>query len=184
MGQKVVVALAEGFEEIEAVAVVDVMRRAGLKVDIAGIGGEYIEGANAMVLKSDLDIATVLADDYDMIVLPGGFGGTDVLANDERVQTLLKAMNVEGKLIGAICAAPLALQKAGILEGDFTCYPSVEQNIQNSNYTDAKAVVISGNVITSRGPGTAICFGLEIVKKLCGVETYEQLREGLLATYC
>lgn len=184
MSQKIVVPLAKGFEELEAVALIDVMRRAGLEVVIAGIDGEYIEGANNMVLKADEKIDTILADDYDMVVLPGGFGGTEILAKDSRVQNLIKAMAVENKMIGAICAAPLALHKAGVLEGKYTCYPSVEEHIGVKNYTADEKVVISGNVMTSRGPGTAICFGLAIVKKLCGVEMHNQLKEGLLATYC
>jgi len=184
MSQKIVVPLAKGFEELEAVAVIDVMRRAGLEVVIAGVDGEYIEGANGMVLQSDVKIDTVLADDFDMIVLPGGLGGTEILAKDTRVQNLIKAMGAKNKMIGAICAAPVALHKAGVLEGRYTCYPSIEEQIGVKNYTADEKVVINGNVITSRGPGTAICFGLAIVKKLCGVEVYTQLKEGLLANYC
>lgn len=184
MSQKVVVPLAKGFEEIEAVALIDVMRRAGIEVVIAGVDGEYIEGANAIVLKSDTKIDTILADDFDMIVLPGGFGGTEILAKDTRVQTLIKAMKSRDKLIGAICAAPIALDKAGVLEEKYTCYPSVQEHIGVKNYIADEKVVISGNIMTSRGPGTAICFGLAIVKKLCGVESYNQLKEGLLANYC
>lgn len=184
MSQKVVVPLAAGFEEIEAVALIDVMRRGGIEVVVAGVGGEYIEGANKITLKTDTKIDMILADEYDMIVLPGGFGGTEVLASDERVQNLIKAMKAKDKLIGAICAAPIALNKAGVLEGRYTCYPSVEEHIGVKNYTKDEKVVTTGNVMTSRGPGTAICFGLEIVKKLCGVETYNSLKEGLLATYC
>jgi 4-methyl-5(b-hydroxyethyl)-thiazole monophosphate biosynthesis len=184
MSQKIVVPLAKGFEEIEAVALIDVMRRAGLEVVVAGVDGENIEGANKMTLKADTKIDTILADDFDMIVLPGGFGGTEILASDVRVQNLIKAMKARDKMIGAICAAPIALDKAGVLEGRYTCYPSVEEHIGSKNYTADEKVVISGNVMTSRGPGTAICFGLAIVKKLCGVETYNALKEGLLANYC
>ncbi|MGM0622590.1 MAG: DJ-1 family glyoxalase III [Campylobacterota bacterium] len=184
MSQKVVVPLATAFEELEAVAMIDVMRRGGIEVVVAGVDGEYIEGANKMVLKTDTSIDTILADDFDMIVLPGGFGGTEILASDERVQNLIKAMQARDKMIGAICAAPIALNKAGVLEGRYTCYPGVQEHIGAKNYTDEQKVITTGNVMTSRGPGTAICFGLAIVKKLCGVDTYNQVREGMLATYC
>jgi len=184
MGKKIVVPLAKGFEELEAVAVIDVMRRAGLEVVIAGVDGEYVEGAHGIVLQSDVKIESVVADDFDMIVLPGGLDGTEILAKDTRVQNLIKAMGEKNKMMGAICAAPVALHKAGVLEGRYTCYPSIEEQIGVENYVADEKVVIHSNVITSRGPGTAICFGLAIVKELCGVEVYTQLKEGLLANYC
>jgi protein deglycase len=107
------------------------------------------------------------------------------LAEDHNVQNLLKAMDAKGKPIGAICAAPYALDAAGVLKEGYTCYPSVEAEIKTGGFRGAEAAVVeSGNVMTSRGPGTAICFGLAIVKKLCGEETYEGLRGGLLADYC
>ncbi len=185
MAQKVVVPLAHGFEETEAVAMIDVMRRAGLEVITAGVNDTLLKGANGISIQSDTKIDTILADDFDMVVLPGGWGGTEILAEDERVQNLIKAMHTRQKLIGAICAAPYALHKAGVLEGKrYTCYPGAEEKIGKKNFTDEHKVVVSENVMTSRGPGTAICFGLEIAKKLAGVETYTQLKEGLLATYC
>jgi len=182
----VLVPIAAGFEELEAVALIDVMRRAGLEVIVASVKeGSDVEGANGIVLKTDRSMAGIGVDDIDMIVLPGGWGGTDVLAEDEAVQSLLKEMDAKGKNIGAMCAAPYALHQAGVLKPNFTCYPSVEEKIDLDGYQGDKAqVVTEGNVMTSRGPGTAICFGLQIVKKLCGDETYNQLREGLLATYC
>ena len=120
-----------------------------------------------------------------MIVLPGGWGGTKLLAQDETVQSLLKEMDNKGKNIGAICAAPYALYTAGVLKEGYTCYPSVEDEIKVAGYQgDKSAVVQSGNIMTSRGPATAICFGLAIVKKLVGDEMYETLRGGLLADHC
>jgi 4-methyl-5(b-hydroxyethyl)-thiazole monophosphate biosynthesis len=120
-----------------------------------------------------------------MIVLPGGWGGTKALASDTTLQTFLQSMDAQGKNIGAICAAPYALYTAGVLKEGYTCYPSVEEQIEMAGYRgDADAVVESGNIMTSRGPGTAICFGLAIVKKLVGDESYTSLRSGLLADYC
>lgn len=181
---RICVPLAEGFEEIEAVSLVDVMRRGGIEVVLAGVNGELITGANGITVKADTDIKYVIADDLDMIVLPGGWGGTHVLAENETVQQLLRDMKAKEKVIGAICAAPFALKAAGVLGERYTCYPSVEEQIGTEGYTDKEKVVIDGNVMTSRGPGTAICFGLAIVKKFVGEETYLQLKEGLLADYC
>ena len=120
-----------------------------------------------------------------MIVLPGGWGGTHALADDENVQKLLQDMDAKGKNIGAICAAPFALNKAGVLKQNYTCYPSVEEEIRQEGYQgDSAMVVEDANVMTSRGPATAICFALSIVKKLQGEERYNMLKSGLLATYC
>jgi 4-methyl-5(b-hydroxyethyl)-thiazole monophosphate biosynthesis len=181
---KVCVPLAEGFEEIEAVSLIDVMRRGGIEVIVAGVDKELVTGANGITVKADTDIKDVKADDLDMVVLPGGWGGTHILAENETVQQLLREMKDKEKIVGAICAAPFALKQAGVLNDRYTCYPSVEEQIGTDGYTDKEKVVIDGNVMTSRGPGTSICFGLAIVRKLVGEEMYEQLRGGLLADYC
>lgn len=182
----VLVPIAEGFEEIEAVSIIDVMRRAGIEVIVGALNSEMIvKGANGISIQCDCSIDGINADEIDMIVLPGGWGGTKALAQDINVQTLLKEMDTKGKPIGAICAAPFALDAAGVLKEGYTCYPSVENEIKTAGFRGSEnAVVETSNIMTSRGPGTAICFGLAIVKKLCGVETYESLRGGLLADYC
>lgn len=182
----VLVPLAEGFEEIEAVALIDVMRRGGIEVSVCSLNENLdVTGAHEIVVKAETSIDGVTSDDIDMIVLPGGWGGTNRLAVDENVQNLLKSMDAKGKEIGAICAAPFALDAAGVLKGDFTCYPSVEEKIRTEGYQGAaRQVVHEGNVMTSRGPGTAICFALQIIKNLVGEEKYAQVREGVLATYC
>jgi len=181
---KVCVPLAKGFEEIEAVSLIDVMRRGGIEVVVAGVGEMLVTGANGITVQADTDIQNVSADDLDMVVLPGGWDGTHALAKDETVQSLLKEMRAKEKVVGAICAAPFALKSAGVLGDRYTCYPSVEEQIGEAGYTDQEKVVIDGNVMTSRGPGTAICFGLAIVRKLVDEETYEALHVGLLADYC
>lgn len=183
---KVLVPLAKGFEEIEAVSIIDVMRRAGIEVLVASLNEhEDVKGANGITIKTDLHVKRVNADELDMIVLPGGWDGTYALADDVTVQNLLKVMDGKGKNIGAICAAPFALNKAGVLKPNFTCYPSVEEQIDLEGYRGDKAQVVQeDNIMTSRGPGTAICFGLQIVKQLVGEETYLALKEGLLASYC
>jgi len=183
---KVLVPLATGFEEIEAVSIIDVLRRAEIEVLVASLDGEnLVKGANGITIQTDIEVKNVSSDILDMIVLPGGWDGTYALADDENVQRILKEMDVKGKNIAAICAAPFALNKAGVLKENYTCYPSVEEQIRLEGYRGDEAMVVEdANVMTSRGPATAICFALEIVKKLKGEETYNALREGLLAKYC
>lgn len=183
---RVLVPIATGFEEIEAVNIIDVLRRAGIEVIMGSLNETLlIKGANGITVQADRSIDGITADDIDMIVLPGGWDGTHALAKDAAVQSLLKAMDTNGKNIGAICAAPYALYTAGVLKEGYTCYPSVEEQINVAGYQGDKSVVVqSGNVMTSRGPGTAICFGLAIVQRLVGDEAYKGLRAGLLAEYC
>ena len=182
----VLVPLAKGFEEIEAVSIIDVLRRAQIEVVVASLDHTaLVLGANGIVIEADVEIKNVYCDILDMIILPGGWDGTYALADNEHVQRILKGMDENSKHIGAICAAPFALAKAGVLKNKFTCYPSVEEQIENDGYMGDKMMVVEDeNIITSRGPGTSICFALEIVKKLKGEETYQMLKDGLLASYC
>ncbi|MBN2816444.1 MAG: DJ-1/PfpI family protein [Campylobacterales bacterium] len=184
--RRVLVPLAKGFEEIEAVTIIDVLRRAEIEVLVVSLNREkFVEGAHGITVETPSDIANILSDEIDMIILPGGWGGTYTLADDANVQRLLKEMDSKNKQIAAICAAPYALNKAGVLKEKYTCYPSVEEKIEKEGYQgDVSMVVESQNVLTSRGPATAICFALEIVKKLEGKEKYEALKSGLLATFC
>ncbi len=154
----VLIPIATGFEEIEAVCLIDVLRRAGIKVIVVALNERLqVQGANGIMLVADQSIHGITSDDIDMILLPGGWGGTDILAVDENVQDLLKDMNAKNKDISAICAAPYALHTAGVLSQNFTCYPSVEEKIRLDGYSSESTVVEEGNIITSRGPGTAIC---------------------------
>lgn len=183
---KVLVPLAAGFEEIEAVSIIDVLRRAEINVLVASLNEiSAVKGANGITVQTDIKISDVNVHELDMIVLPGGWGGTHALADDVTVQNILKEMDRNGKNIGAICAAPYALNKAGVLKQNYTCYPSVEEEIRIEGYMGDEAMVIEdANVMTSRGPGTAICFALQIVKKLKGEQAYKNLKSGLLASYC
>jgi len=182
---KVLVPLANGFEEIEAVTIIDVLRRAEVEVLVASLDeNKLVKGANGITIQADLEVKDTNADELEMVVLPGGWDGTYALADDANVQALLKDMDAKGKNIGAICAAPFALNKAGVLKQNYTCYPSVEEQIREDGYTSDKKVIEDRNIITSRGPATAICFALEIVKKLKGQEMYETLKAGLLADFC
>jgi len=182
---KVLVPLASGFEEIEAVSIIDILRRADIEVLVASLGEECtVKGANGISIVSDLNINDINSDELDMIVLPGGVEGTYNLAEDKNVIKILQDMDKDGKNIGAICAAPFALNKAGVLKQNYTCYPSFEEHIRIDGYMADKIVVEDENIMTSRGPATAMCFALQIVKKLKGEDTYLMLKGGLLADFC
>ena len=183
---KVLVPLAKGFEEIEAVSIMDILRRAEIEVLVASLNEQVlVQGANGISIQTDYQVKDISVNELDMIVLPGGWDGTYALSSDENVQRLLQEMDSRGKNIAAICAAPYALNKAGVLKSKYTCYPSVEETIQKDGYQgDASMVVEDENIMTSRGPATAICFALSIVKKLKGEEVFDKIRTGVLATYC
>ncbi len=185
MQKKVLIPLASGFEEIEAVSIVDILRRAEIEVVIGYLEkSNLILGANGITIQGDKEVKNIDINTIDMVILPGGLEGTKALTNNEIIQNILKHMNKQNKLIGAICAAPLALYKAGVLNGNYTCYPSVEQEIKKDGYQNNLMVVEDGNILTSQGPATAICFGLSIVKRLLGEEKYTTVKNNLLANYC
>jgi 4-methyl-5(b-hydroxyethyl)-thiazole monophosphate biosynthesis len=184
----VLLPLAAGFEEVEAVALVDVMRRGGIEVRIAYIDdslghGKVVIGANGIGVKADTSIKTVISEDFDMMVLPGGWDGTHALAEKPRIIELLKEFK-ENKIVGAMCAAPFVLKKAGVLGNDYTCYPGAKDEIDHPGYRDDMKVVTDGNVMTSQGPGTAVCFGLAIVERLVGKESMQAVKDGMLLDYC
>jgi 4-methyl-5(b-hydroxyethyl)-thiazole monophosphate biosynthesis len=181
---KVCIPLANGFEDIEAITLIDVLRRGGIEVVTAGVGSEVITSAHNVRVFSDTTIDKVSADEFDLVVLPGGLPGATNLAKSEEVKKLLKDMDEKGKYVGAICAAPIALKEAGVLKDKYTAYPGWEENIRKEGYIADKKVVEDKNVLTSKGPATAICFALEIVKKFVGEDTYNQLKSGLLADFC
>ncbi len=180
--------LAQGFEEVEAVSLIDVLRRGGLAVRIATVDphkdDNLVLGANGITIQADTNIKNVVADDFDMILLPGGWENTYTLAENETVQNLLKEFKFKDKVVGSICAAAYALKKADVLGNDYTCYPAAADEVNHEGYRDDQAVVIDGNIMTSRGPGTALCFGLEIVKRFSGEESYEAVKEGMLLDFC
>ena len=127
----VLVPIAKGFEEIEAISIIDILRRAHIEVIVASLDhNPLVQGAHGIVIETDVEIKNVYTDILDMIILPGGWDGTYALADDENVQRILKEMDANGKNIGAICAAPFALNAAGVLKHNFTCYPSAEEQIR------------------------------------------------------
>jgi 4-methyl-5(b-hydroxyethyl)-thiazole monophosphate biosynthesis len=179
---RVVVLLADGFEEIEAMAVIDVLRRADIDTVTAGLHEKPVKSARNVRVIADTIIDTVKADDFDMVVLPGGQPGANNLNGDGRVKDLIKSFAMKGKLTGAICAAPIVLADAGVLQGKrATSFPSYKEKLGDAVYEE-NAVVSDGNVLTSRGPGTAISFALAIVERLSGREQALKIRDAMLVT--
>lgn len=175
---RVMVAFADGFEEIEALTVVDVLRRVGIAVDMVGVVGSVITGAHGVRMMADKKLRDIKAEEYDGIVLPGGSPGYINLGRSSALLEIVKKMNAKGKLVAAICAAPSVLAKAGILENKkATIYPGMEKEIP---YPRGDKVVVDGNVITSQGPGTALEFALRIVEALAGKEKALALRKALV----
>lgn len=175
---KVAVILANGFEEIEALTVVDVLRRANIACHIIGFE-QVVTGSHGISVQADRLWQGNL-DDYDMAVLPGGMPGSANLRDDQDLMKALTKIQEEDKWIAAICAAPMALDKAGVLKGKkFTCYDGVQESIADGCY-QKETVVTDGKLITSRGPSTALAFAYTIVEKLGG--DADSLRQGMLYT--
>jgi len=165
---RVLVPLAEGCEELEAVTIIDILRRAGIDVVTAGLTPGPVRASRGVTLVPDTLLDHVLAQDFDMIVLPGGRGGADRLALDPRVRELLVRTAERGRYIAAICAAPRVLAEAGLLAGRrATAFPGILDDIQGIELS-RDPVVRDGTMVTSRGPGTAMDFALELVRLLLG----------------
>jgi 4-methyl-5(b-hydroxyethyl)-thiazole monophosphate biosynthesis len=173
------VLLANGFEEIEAVTIIDVLRRAEVQVTTAALEGTSATGSHQITMQADVALDDVGdATRFDAVVLPGGMPGAETLKSDGRVRGLLQRQHAEGKLVAAICAAPIALDAAGILKGrSATSYPGFE--LPTANYSERR-VVEADHVVTSRGPGTALEFALTLVQRLVGVERATKLRQSML----
>ncbi len=178
---KVIVPMARGLEEIETVTVIDTLRRAGNDVTCAGLGGTSIEGAHGIKIQADQRLKNVNSRVFDGIVLPGGMPGTENLQRNSTLIQLVREFDATERLVGAICAAPLVLLDADILEGrSFTSYPSFAERFTGLDYREQR-VVRDENLITSRGPGTALEFALELVDYLNGNEKKAGLQEDMLA---
>jgi len=177
---KVLMPLADGFEEIEALAVVDVLRRAGIEIVLAGLHDGLVKSARNINIAPDTTLDSINASEFDMIVLPGGQPGTDNLNSDPRIHNLLKEFDSNEKLIGAICAAPSILASAGLLGGKrVTSYPTYSNKLNGASYED-KPVVCDDRIITSQGASTAISFGLEIVTQLAGKKAAAEVAGAML----
>ena len=174
----VLVPLANGFEEIEAIAIIDVLRRAGIDVVVAGIPGKIVKGAHQINITADTKLEDVKNESFDAIILPGGDPGYKNLLKSNLILNLVKRYDQGGKLVAAICASPMVLAKAGVLNNRLaTIYPGMERDIPKPR--DGK-VVRDGNIITSQGPGTAMEFALALVEYLEGKDAADKLARVLV----
>ncbi|CAI2718337.1 DJ-1 family glyoxalase III [Nitrospina watsonii] len=179
--KKVMIAVAPGFEEIETITVVDILRRAGARVDLAGTQLEPIEGSRGVRILADVLLSEVDHKNYDLLVLPGGQPGTTNLQNNASVIGIVQNMNRDGKTVAAICAAPMILQTAGVLKNHHTTsHPSVQEKLNEVHYSEDR-VVVDGNLVTSRSPGTALEFALKLVGILFGQDRVETVNKGVMA---
>ncbi len=179
---RTLVPLAQGCEELEAITVIDLLRRAGVEVVSAGLDSQSVRASRGVVLVPDTTLEQVMNEPFDMIVLPGGLPGADNLNQDPRIHTLLQTMYRNGKHVAAICAAPKVLASAGLLRGrKATGYPGVlEKTGQTEIDIASSAVVRDGTVITSRGAGTAMDFALELIEVLAGSARRQEVEKALV----
>ena len=175
----VLVLMAPGFEEIELVAPVDILRRLEIPVVTAGVKGRYVEGAHGMVMSAEMLLVDVDEADYSGIILPGG-PASWLLRDTPAVLALVRAMHKAGKLVAAICAAPIALEAAGVLaERRCTCYPGVEGDLKSAAEVVAEPAVTDGLLVTGRGPGAALEFGFALGVALGKDEQVAALRDSM-----
>lgn len=177
---KVLVILAPGFEEIEAVTIIDLLRRVSIEVVIAGLEKEFVTGSHNISINSDLYYKDVTIDDYSFLILPGGQPGTNNLKDNSTIIEWLQKFKKENKQIAAICAAPLALKKAGIIDNiNITSYPTEKSDFPSDYYVETN-IANDNNIITSRGVGTAIEFALELVNTIKGKKIRDDLASKIL----
>ena len=173
--------LANGFEEIEALCPLDLLRRAGVEVTTVGIGGDSITGSHGITVKADIKDKKVKFENIDMVILPGGMPGTTNLDASELVHRALDLAKEQNAYIAAICAAPMILGKRGDLGGmNAVCYPGFEKYLEGAT-VPAEKLVVDGKYVTARGMGVALDFGLALVAALCGEEKAEELRHSVIA---
>lgn len=179
--ERILVPLAPGFEEVEAVAIIDVLRRADLDVVVAGLEEGPIAGSHDIALVPDAELDAVDLDSITAVVLPGGQPGSDNLLRDERLLGLVRRLAAEGRTTAAICAAPLVLQAAGVVgEAPITSHPSVREKLRGTVLRERDRVVESGPIVTSQGPGTALEFALALVGRWRGPERAAELARAML----
>ena len=173
--------LANGFEEVEALCPLDLLRRAGLAVTTVGVGGDVIVGAHGIAVQADIPDTLFRDSKPDMIILPGGMPGTKHLDESRTVDTALRAASANGAYLAAICAAPMVLGKRGYLKGkEATCFPGFEEYLEGATLSKAR-VVTDGRTVTAAGMGVAMEFGLALVALLQGKDAAERLRSAVLA---
>lgn len=170
--------LADGFEEIEALTCVDILRRAGVKVQTVGVTGKTVTGAHGIKVISDIEINGY--SESEMVILPGGGPGTENLYKSVELKNILNDAVKNERYIAAVCAAPTVLGRHGLLNGKkATCYPGCEGDLHGAVLSE-ESVCVDGKLITSRGPGTTADFALKLVEVLCGTAVADKLRSGML----
>lgn len=179
--KRAVMLFAEGYETVEALMVVDILRRGGVEVTMTSISEEeFVRSSHGVNVEMDAVMGEIDVLSYDAIILPGGMPGTLNLGESDAVKKALLAMNEAGKIVSAICAAPGVLGKYGLLEGKNACsYPDHEVNLRGAQVL-REPVVTDGNIVTSRGLGTALEFGLRLLELLEGVGKADQIREAII----
>lgn len=182
--KKAVMFFATGFEEVEALMTVDLLRRGGVDIKMASVTDAMtVTGSHDIQVGMDTTLAQLDMEEMDAVIIPGGMPGTNNLGASERVCQVLKDMNQKGKLVAAICAAPSVLGACGILKGKrATCYPGFEEKLEGAEFVDEMAVV-DENVVTSRGLGTSMEFGLALVEQLVSTEKAEEVRKSIVFKY-
>ena len=178
----VLVPLAQGCEELEAITITDLLVRAGITVTTCGLDDQPVKASRGITIIPDTRIDKVLNESFDLIVLPGGLPGADHLRDNAQLQTLITKQAADNKYIAAICAAPKALAQAGILEGKTaTSFPGVLAALDNPTIAISEnAVEIDGNIVTSRSAGTAMEFALSLIELLEGKEKREEVNKQLV----
>ena len=178
--KKAVIFLADGFEEVEALAPVDILRRGGVDVTIAGVTGMQVVSSHNVKVMADKDVKEIKADDYDAFICPGGMPGA-VNLRDSIVTDIIKEAYGKGKIVSAICAPPMVLDKAGVLaDKDFTMYPGMQNYAPSGSYKSNKFVIKDGIVITGAGPAAAFEYAFELLAELQGKEISLKVAEGML----
>jgi 4-methyl-5(b-hydroxyethyl)-thiazole monophosphate biosynthesis len=182
MREQIVLILAEGFEEVEAVGTIDVLRRSGIELTIAGLEGLVITGAHDIVIQADCELSEISADKIKMVILPGGLPGATNLRDSSDVIALVKNVYDSGNYIAAICAAPIVLAKAGLIDGKtVTCYPGFESQLTKATCT-GNLCEVDGRIITGKGPGAVFAFSKCIVETLGKSEEAKKTLAGMFVS--
>ena len=176
----VYILLAPGFEEMEALAPADLLRRAGIDVALVSLEGELVPGGHNIVVKADMQLSQVRLEDMQMIMLPGGGVGVANLGKDPRVEELVKQACAQGKTLCAICAAPSLLSKWGLLDGKkAVCYPTWSDRIPGAVYLPGEKLAQDGSIVTGQAAGTSFEFALKLIEVISGADTARRIREEI-----
>lgn len=179
---KVLVFLADGFEEIEGLTIVDYLRRVDISLDTVSIKDDlYVKAAHNVIIKADKLIDEINLDDYTALYIPGGTKGAERLRDNQRVIDIVKKFDQDKKIIAAICAGPIVLERAGVVSNkSVVSHPSVECDLKKiGKYEKDELVLVDGNIFTSRGAGASIYLALKLIEKICGKEVKEKLKPGI-----